>query len=207
MNRWRLLHGRRQFCDHDRNDVIESTGGDEFIGIHFVFDSAIVPPDEDRLFRHPGHRADVLRPVRCPSLPEGLTISLIRNIYNPPPSESKLHEVIDAVVTLTAVCFAPPLPVRKLPYTPYDQRPPKTRPSSLAPLPVEGLYGWASLIAAIALSRASAGRTWSVGSGISDGRWRRRGAGRGLDGRDDSLISSSPFAAVGFQLAQISIRE
>jgi len=72
---------------------------------------------------------------------------------------------------LIAVCFTPPLPVRKLPNTPYGQHSPNARPSSLAPLPVEGLSGWASLIAALALSRASARRKWSVGSGISDSRW------------------------------------
>src|ERR1035441_3268158 len=68
VNRWRLLLWRRNLCDHDRNDVIESTSGGEFIEIHFVFDSAIVPLDEDRLCRHSAYCTEVFRPVRCSPL-------------------------------------------------------------------------------------------------------------------------------------------
>jgi hypothetical protein len=46
VNRWRLLLGQGKFCDYDRNNVVESTGGDEFIEIQFVLDSAIVLLDK-----------------------------------------------------------------------------------------------------------------------------------------------------------------
>jgi hypothetical protein len=72
VDRWRLSFGRRKLCDHGRNVVIESTSGDEFIEIHFVFDSAIMPLNEDRPHRHSGHCAEVFRPVGCPSLAQRL---------------------------------------------------------------------------------------------------------------------------------------
>ena len=51
-----------------RNALLERAGRDPFLKIEFVFDSDVVPLDEDRRALNPGHRSDHPFPRRSASL-------------------------------------------------------------------------------------------------------------------------------------------